>query len=765
MANSIGAKIELEGEAQYKKALQDITAKTKALDAEMKLTQAQFAGTEKSEDSLRAKTEMLAKQIDAQTKKTDLLKNRYEQLSKELGENDSRTQKAKEAYLKSATALQKMQNEANNAGKEVKDLGNESEKSANKAEKLKSALGTFGKVVGTGLATTATAITAVAVGLGKCVAKLGEFTKAGGEYADSVMTMADVTGISTDKLQELQYASELVDVDVQTVAKALAKNTKSMASASKGTGETAEAYKKLGIAVTNSDGSLRDSQEVFWEAIDALGKIENETQRDAMSMQLFGKSAKELNPLIKTGSQRLKEITKEAHDVGYVMDNETLVAFSSFDDNLQRLKATTTGLKNNLGTVLLPMLTEVTETAQTLVGDLSKDIQEADGDVEKITIAVKKFVDGASTEISKYAPMVIETVGTIISGLAKIVVENAPTLITTAGEIIKQLANGLLTSENIGNITQAILDVLGEIVKTLLSTDTITTLVETLFNLLNGITDFITDKNNIDMLVNAFVTLIETFASNIKKNAPIIMPKLTRGITDFISAIVDALPSLLSAGSDIIMGLVRGIADSIPVLVKRLPDLLGGVISALVEALPQLLKSSMSILFEILGAVIKALPSLLFEGIALPFKLLGSLFGVNIGDGFDEAVPEQDTRFEDAGTEWAESANEGFTDEWDDNGKDDVNKAISDTAKKLQTDNTSKFEDAGKKLGSAFAKAMMSQINVALAQLENVVLPVLNSANKSASGSVVINNYINGANASPQAIAQAINRTLGSAYN
>jgi hypothetical protein len=56
-----------------------------------------------------------------------------------------------------------------------------------------------------------------------------------------------------------------------------------------GTGATAEAYKKLGVNVTNADGSLRDSNEVYWEAIDALGGIQNETERDAMAMQVFRK--------------------------------------------------------------------------------------------------------------------------------------------------------------------------------------------------------------------------------------------------------------------------------------------------------------------------------------------------------------------------------------------------------------------------------------------------------------------------------------------
>ena len=42
--------------------------------------------------------------------------------------------------------------------------------------------------------------------------------------------------------------------------------------------------------MTNADGSLRDSEAVYWEVIDALGRVSNETERDAIAMQLFGKA-------------------------------------------------------------------------------------------------------------------------------------------------------------------------------------------------------------------------------------------------------------------------------------------------------------------------------------------------------------------------------------------------------------------------------------------------------------------------------------------
>ncbi len=70
------------------------------------------------------------------------------------------------------------------------------------------------------------------------------------------------------------------------------------------------AYNRLGVKVRDNDGNLRDSETVYWELIDALGGITNETERDALAMQIFGKSAQELNPLIVQGSAGIAAFTE-----------------------------------------------------------------------------------------------------------------------------------------------------------------------------------------------------------------------------------------------------------------------------------------------------------------------------------------------------------------------------------------------------------------------------------------------------------------------
>ena len=113
-------------------------------------------------------------------------------------------------------------------------------------------------------------------------------------------------------------------------------------------GDLALAFNTLGVKTVDSNGNLRDSQAVFDDVIDALGKIENPVERDALAMQIFGKSAQELNPLIKAGSDELARLAQEAHDVGAVMDEETVAGLEAFDDTVASIQA---GVKGMLGTL------------------------------------------------------------------------------------------------------------------------------------------------------------------------------------------------------------------------------------------------------------------------------------------------------------------------------------------------------------------------------------------------------------------------------
>jgi len=123
-----------------------------------------------------------------------------------------------------------------------------------------------------------------------------------GLAADDINTLSKQTGLSTEEIQKFMYASDLIDVPLETLTGSMARLTKGMGTAKEGTGAVAEAFNTLGVTIIDSNGQLRDNGEVFDEVIAKLGEVANETERDALAMEFFGQeSTTYLNPLSSWG--------------------------------------------------------------------------------------------------------------------------------------------------------------------------------------------------------------------------------------------------------------------------------------------------------------------------------------------------------------------------------------------------------------------------------------------------------------------------------
>lgn len=209
----------------------------------------------------------------------------------------------------------------------------------------------------------------LAAAIVKVEKQLISMTKESAAYADNILTLSLTTGQTTDQLQEFSYASELIDVSLDTLQGSLTKLTNNMQDTANGTGNAQAAFQQLGVSVTDADGHLRSANDVFYDAIDALGDVTNATERDALAMDIFGRSAQDLNPLIVQGADTLREYAQEAHDMGYVLDNDALAALGAVDDAYQRLQKTQEGVKNQLSEQFAPYLTEFYEKITRLIKD------------------------------------------------------------------------------------------------------------------------------------------------------------------------------------------------------------------------------------------------------------------------------------------------------------------------------------------------------------------------------------------------------------
>lgn len=555
MANKkIGAGIALDGEKEFKQAVSGINKDLSVLGSEMQKVTAKFSGNEKSMESLTAKSDVYNKQIETQKKKIEEIQKALANSTKEYGENDKKTKdwqislnKAEAELAKTEKSLRDTQQEMKDLGKESDDTGNEIQEAGKKAKnsgddakkgesgwsKLGAGLSKVGSFAGKAVMALGTSAVAAASGLAAS-------SVSAASYADEMLTMSTVTGMSTENLQAYNYAAELVDVSMEDLTKSMAKNIKSMSNAAKGSKEYELAYQKLGVSVKNSDGSLRDSEKVYWEAIDALGKVSNETERDAIAMQLFGKSAQDLNPLIAQGSAGIKELTKEAKEMGAVMSDESLQSLGEFDDSIQRLKGGASAAKNAIGTALLPALKIISGEGVSMIGEFSKGINDANGDTAKIGQVIGKTLGDIATKIAEHMPEIVKTGMEIIMSLGKAIIDNLPTIIKAGIETLNALIDGLIEA--------------------------------------------------IPMLLDGAITLIMSLAEGLVQALPTMIPKLVEVILYIVETLINNIDKLIDAAIQIIIALADGIINSIPILIEKLPIIMIKITLALIKSLPKLLE-------------------------------------------------------------------------------------------------------------------------------------------------------------------------------
>lgn len=265
-----------------------------------------------------------------------------------------------------------------------------------------------------------------AVGLGAAMATgLAAIVASTIEMADKMGKLAQVTGLTTESLSALSFAAKMVDVDQESLAKGLEKLAKNMDKAAQSTG--ASAFGRLGIAVKDASGHLKDSDVVLAEIADKFAKMPDGAQKTALAMQLFGKSGAQLIPLLDKGSAGIQQFKDEAERLGLVLDDTTRANAEKFEESLKRLKAASEGAALQFTSGLLPTLNNLVDvftkgekrvSAFKIAGDLmGKGLQIIANAANSAALAFGLFVlngEKANNIASKIANVMVPGAGTLI---------------------------------------------------------------------------------------------------------------------------------------------------------------------------------------------------------------------------------------------------------------------------------------------------------------------------------------------------------------
>lgn len=362
---TVKARVELDGERQYKQALSELQRGNAVLGSEMRKLQAEYKGNTESTEFLTKKGELLERQLLQQKDKVQTLRDALKNAGKTYGESAEQTQQwqiklnnAEAAQYDLEAAIRENNEALEGQGKTMAGLGDTVSDLAGKLgiqipDGAKNALNGM-KGLSTGTVAAMGAAAAGVAALVKGIKALHQMTLEAAAGADEVITESMTTGLSTRTIQQLQYAENLIDVSYSTITGSLTKLTQNMAKANDGNDALAASFQKLGVSITGSNGELRSSEAVFYDLIDALGGMDNATERDAAAMELLGKSAQDLNPLILQGSGALRELAQEAENTGYVLDESQIQKLGEVDDAYQKMQLQIDATKKQLAVEFAP---------------------------------------------------------------------------------------------------------------------------------------------------------------------------------------------------------------------------------------------------------------------------------------------------------------------------------------------------------------------------------------------------------------------------
>jgi hypothetical protein len=162
---------------------------------------------------------------------------------------------------------------------------------------------------------------------------------------DELQKMSVKTGIAVEELSALRLGAELADSSLQEAGRSIQFMQRAMVEARQSTGDQREAFDALGISVKQLSTLSREPLKAFELIAQRLLEVENVTNRNVLAQRIFGRSAQDLLPLLKTlAEEGMAGLRRETERVGAVMTTDMARAAEKFNDNLRTAKLGLQGL-------------------------------------------------------------------------------------------------------------------------------------------------------------------------------------------------------------------------------------------------------------------------------------------------------------------------------------------------------------------------------------------------------------------------------------
>lgn len=589
MADNIGPKIQIEGEAEFKRAIADINRNLRTLGTEMKAVTSAYERNDKSAENLTAQNAVLNKQIDAQKNKLDELKAMLDKSKAAYGENDAQTQKYQQQVNLATASLNRMERElkSNEAAldgmeKGLGDAGNAAEESSPKFEKLGGVL----KGAATAAAAVATAAAAAAAKLGK------EVLSAFGDYEQLVGGVDTLFGDSSQKLQEYAAnAYKTAGVSANEYMETVTSFSASLLQSLGGDTEAAVKYADMAMVdMADNANKMGTDMASIQNAYQGFAK-QNYTMLDNLKLG-YGGTKSEMERLLADASEiagvkfdisSYADVVEAIHVMQESMDIAGTTALEA-EETIQGSIASMGAAWHNLLVGFGNADADVSALTGMLVDSFQTVMKNVIPVIENMTAALPQAIGAILPEIGKLLPLLLETATSLFRQVLDAVLEMFPQLIPVAVEALMTVVDALI--DNLPLIingalmlvlalAEGVIDALPELIPAIV--DTVTTIVDTLIE-------------NIDMLIDASIAIIIALAEGLIMALPQLIEKVPIIINKLVEAIVFNLPKILAMGVRLIAELGMGIISAIPMLVAKIPEVIAAIVGGFQDGIVHIIE-------------------------------------------------------------------------------------------------------------------------------------------------------------------------------
>lgn len=431
MAIDIGPKIGLDGEAEFRKNLQNINQMLKTLGSEMKAVTSAFTENDDAQAALTAQAGVLTRQIETQEKKVQELKKGYEAAAKQLGENDTKTLKWSQAVNEATATLNDLKNrlsqteqnlnsmgqEADAAADDVTDLGDAAKESSGGLDTLKVAAGNL----------LADGIETLISGIGDLISSFWNLDEATEEYRKNMgllQTAYETNGYSLETAKQAYKDLYAIIGDEGTATEAaqlMATLSQSQQDLSNWTTIAAGVWGTFGEALPIN--SLMEAANETSKTGQVVGVLADALNWAGISEDEFNNSLS----MVTTESQRNQLIMNALGSTyadaaqKFYENNDSIVesrkAQAELDDTMADLGETIGDIKTTLLTAFLPALQEAANSAKDfLEGVDAKAVADTIIGLVNAFIKLSPVIAAATTAMLAYKAA--STISEIISGLS-----------------------------------------------------------------------------------------------------------------------------------------------------------------------------------------------------------------------------------------------------------------------------------------------------------------------------------------------------------